>query len=48
LGLDGDRDFNVKLYQMGTYRQRQYEWYIADNVPFILHSMWEDVIDLGN
>lgn len=43
LGLLGDKEFFIDFEPLGTYRTRQYEIVITDNVPFVLVSAEEDV-----
>ena len=47
LGDIGDYEFELKLYKLGSYRMRQYEFSITDPVPFILIGIEELVTGVG-
>ena len=43
LGFEGEDDFFYSLFQLGSYRSRQYEIVCTDNVPFSIVDAEEDV-----
>jgi len=43
LGFTGDGEFYYSLFQLGSYRARQYEFVVTDNVPFSIVEVEEDV-----
>lgn len=44
LGFTGDNEFYYSIYNLGSYRSRQYEFYCTDNVPFSIVEIEEDVV----
>lgn len=44
LGFTGDDEFYYSIYNLGSYRSRQYEFYCTDNVPFSIVEVEEDVV----
>lgn len=43
LGFQGDTEFYYSIYQLGSYRARQYEFIVTDDTPFSLIEVEEDV-----
>lgn len=43
LGNYGDNEMFARLYRLGIYRSRQYEFAHSDNTPFVLVDVEEDV-----
>ncbi|MCP4365424.1 MAG: hypothetical protein GY800_09030 [Planctomycetes bacterium] len=43
LGFEGENEFYWSLYQLGSYRSRQYNFVCTDPVPFSIISVEEDV-----
>lgn len=43
LGFQGDTEFYHSIYQLGSYRARQYEFVVTDNTPFSIVEVEEDV-----
>lgn len=42
LGWHGDTEFYYSLYQLGSYRARQYEFVVTDDTPFSIVEVEED------
>jgi hypothetical protein len=43
LGFQGDTEFYYSLFQLGSYRARQYELVVTDDTPFSIVEVEEDV-----
>lgn len=43
LGFQGETEFYHSLFQLGSYRARQYEFVVTDDTPFSLVEVEEDV-----
>lgn len=43
LGFQGETEFYYSIYQLGSYRARQYEFVVTDDTPFSLVEVEEDV-----
>ena len=46
LGAQGDVDFLYKLFQLGSYYSRQYEYMFTDAAPLVVSDAWE-VLDIN-
>jgi len=43
LGFKGDDEFYYSIFQLGSYRSRQYEIFCTENIPFSIVDVEEDV-----